>query len=165
MVTRKTLFIIIILSFILLTRLAAGYSRMNLLLLIPFAIIPVMIRTFYDARLALFILLITVMLSGFIVPDPFGFVFMSFISGMVAIFTLTNIYRRGKFFFTALFVFVTYSLLYTGMHLIKDGNSGNIVLSDFILLACNCILILISYPLIFIFENNFLFLSKINISG
>ena len=41
------------------------------------------------------------MLAGFMVPDPFEFVFMSFISGMVAIFTLTNIYRRAKLFFTA----------------------------------------------------------------
>ena len=49
------------------------------------------------------------MLSGFMVPDPFKFVFINFITGMVAIFTLTNIYRQGKFVFTALIVFISYS--------------------------------------------------------
>lgn len=159
-VTRKTLFIILtILSFIVLTRYALKFPDKNFLLLIPIAIIPVVIRTFYDARLALFILLITIMLAGFIVPDPFRFVFMSFISGMVAIFTLTNLYRRAKFFFTALMVFVSYSLLYIGISLMQHGNIENIHWSDFILFAGNGILVLISYPLIFVFENRFLFLS------
>ena len=95
-VTRKTLFIIlIILSFVSLTRVIVSSDYPGLLYLIPFVIIPVVIRTFYDARLALFILLIALMLSGFMVPDPFRFVFLNFISGMAAIFTLTNIYRRG----------------------------------------------------------------------
>ena len=52
------------------------------------------------------------MISGFMVPDPFVYIFMSFISGMVAIFTLTNIYRRDKFFVTALMVTISYSVLY-----------------------------------------------------
>jgi putative nucleotidyltransferase with HDIG domain len=99
------------------------------------------------------------MLAGFIVPDPFGFVFMSFISGMVAIFTLTNIYRRAKLFFTAIMVVVSYSALYIGISLIQQGKSENIVGSDFFFFAGNGILVLISYPLILIFEKKFLFLS------
>jgi hypothetical protein len=159
-VTRKTLFIILtILAFVVLTRIVISLPDHRMLFLIPFAIIPVIIRTFYDARLALFILLITIMLAGFMVADPFGFVFMNFISGMVAIFTLTNIYRKGKFFFTALMVFVTFSGLYLGLSLADQGNLGNVIWSDFVLIAGNGILILLGYPLIFIFETKFLFLS------
>jgi len=96
-VTRKTLFIIlIILSFISLTRVVIAFFNPKALYLIPFVIIPVVVRTFYDARLALFILLITIMLSGFMVPDPFPFIFLSFVTGMIAIFTLSNIYRKGN---------------------------------------------------------------------
>ncbi|TAL74718.1 MAG: HDIG domain-containing protein [Bacteroidetes bacterium] len=160
MVTRKTLFIIIaILSFVVLTRIVIIFPDQHILLLIPFAIIPVIIRTFYDARLALFILLITVMLSGFIVPGPFEFVFISFISGMIAIFTLSNMYRRAKLFITSLMIVLSYSGIYLGISLMKDGNFGNLAWSDFILIMGNGILVLISYPLIFIFEKNFLFLS------
>src|ERR1035437_4355510 len=106
-VTRKTLFIIlIIISFIALTRVIIAYANPDTLFLIPFVIIPVVIRTFYDARLALFILLITIMLSGFMVQDQFTFIFMNFLSGMVAIFTLSNIYRQAKLFFTAFMVII-----------------------------------------------------------
>ncbi|MBK7132907.1 MAG: hypothetical protein IPH69_08855 [Bacteroidales bacterium] len=160
LVTRKTLFIIItILSFLALTRILKDYSGLNLLFLIPFAIIPVIIRTFYDARLALFILLTTLMLAGFMVPEPFEFVVMNFITGMVAIFTLSNIYRKGKLFFTSLSVLISYSLLYFAFHLLNDGNVTGIVSYDFLLFAANSILILLSYPLIFMFEQRFLFLS------
>ena len=159
-VTRKTLFIILtILSFIILTRIVITIPAPNLLLVIPFAIIPIVIRTFYDARLALFILLVTIMLAGFMVPDPFGFAFSGFIAGMVAIFTLSNIYRRYKFFFSAIMVFVTYSALNLGINLMQRGDFESLNLSDFLLFAINGILVLISYPIIFIFEKKFLFLS------
>jgi len=159
-VTRKTLFIILmILSFVTLTRFAITFADKNVLFLIPIVIIPVVIRTFYDARLALFILLITIMISGFMVPDPFVYIFMSFISGMVAIFTLTNIYRRAKLFITSLTVIISYSALYLGLNLMHDGNFDNVKLSAFYLFAGNGLLVLISYPIISVFEMKFLFLS------
>jgi cyclic-di-AMP phosphodiesterase PgpH len=159
-VTRKTLFIIlIILSFVLLTRFVITFTDQNVLFLIPIVIIPVVIRTFYDARLALFILLITMMISGFMVPDPFVYIFMSFISGMIAIFTLTNIYRRAKLFLTALTVIISYSALYLGLNLMHYGSFDKVKLSAFYLFAGNGLLVLISYPIISVFEKRFLFLS------
>lgn len=159
-VTRKTLFIIlIILSFISLTRVVIAFFNPKALYLIPFVIIPVVVRTFYDARLALFILLITIMLSGFMVPDPFPFIFLSFVTGMIAIFTLSNIYRKGKFFVTALCVATGYSVLYLGLNLVLYGNLAKVAAIDFVLFAINGLLVLISYPVIFIFEMKFLFLS------
>jgi hypothetical protein len=160
MVARKTLYIIsIILTFILITRLVLQYPEMNLILLVPFAVIPVVIRTFYDARLALFILLITLMLTGFMVADPFRFVFVNFITGMAAIYTLTNIYRRGKFFFTSLIVFISYALLYTSLHLLNEGSFEQLSSADYLFFAINGILVPVSYPVIVIFERKFLFLS------
>ena len=159
-VTRKTLFIIlIILSFVLLTRFAINFTNQDVLFLIPFVIIPVVIQTFYDARLALFILLITIMLSGFMVPDPFVYIFMSFISGMIAIFTLTNIYRRAKLFLTALVIIISYSALYLGLNLMHYGSFDKVKLPAFYLFAGNGLLVLISYPIISVFEKRFLFLS------
>ena len=117
------------------------------------------IRTFFDARLALFILLVTILLAGFIVPDPFEFTFLTFISGIIAIFSLTNIYRRAKFLFTALMIVITYSVLYFGIYLLKGGSIESINLTQFKWFAGNGILILLSYPVIFLFEKRFYFLS------
>ena len=74
-IPRKTLFILItILLFLLITKAVASLPGRNIIFLIPFAVIPVMIRIFYDARLALFILLITIMMAAFLVQQPFEFV-------------------------------------------------------------------------------------------
>jgi putative nucleotidyltransferase with HDIG domain len=159
-VVRKTFFIILsILTLLLITRYVLDNFDRNTLFLIPFALIPVVIRTFYDARLALFIHLITIMLAGFMVPESFVLIFISFISGMVAIFTLTNIYKRTRLLFSAFMVFLTYSILYFGTSLMFNGNIANIEWTTFIIFAGNGILVLISFPLIFLFENKFLLLS------
>ncbi len=159
-VTRKTFFIIfVILAFVGLTRFVIDLPDRNILYLIPFALIPIIIRTFYDARLALFILLVTIMLAGLIVPDQFIFVFSSFIAGVVAIFSLSNIYRRGRLFFSALMVFICYSVLYTGISLMQNGTFTDFNWSEYKWFLGNGILVLISYPLIFLFEKNFYFLS------
>jgi putative nucleotidyltransferase with HDIG domain len=78
---------------------------------------------------------------------------------MVAIFTLTNIYRRAKLFLTAGAVIISYSALYLGLSLMINGSSDKVKLSDFYLFAGNGLLVLISYPIIFVFEKRFLFLS------
>jgi membrane-associated HD superfamily phosphohydrolase len=147
-VPRKILFIlIIILLFLFIARVISPLPGRNLIFFVPFAIIPVMVRTFYDARLALFILLITIMQAAFMVPRPFEFVLMSFISGMVAIFTLTNIYRRLRLLYTAFMVILSYSGLYMGIWLTNGGNFHTIAWSDFYKFAGNGALVLVCYPL------------------
>jgi putative nucleotidyltransferase with HDIG domain len=159
-IPRKTLFILIaILLFLFITRVVLRMYEKNMIFLIPFAVIPVMIRTFYDARLALFILLITIMLAAFMIQDPFEFVLMSFVSGMVSIFTLTNIYRRLRLLLTVIMVIATYAGLYTGIRLINGGSFDTIILKDLYRFAGNGALLLVCYPMILIFEKRFLFVS------
>lgn len=158
-VARKTLFInLTVLLFIIVTSLIPDRQGM-IIYLIPFAIIPMVITTFFDARLALFILLVTIMMAGFMVPEPFEFVFLTFISGVVAIFSITNIYRRAKFLFSAMMVIITYSALYFAITLLKGESIDVIDWTEYKWFAVNGILILFSYPVIFLFEKKFYFLS------
>jgi len=159
-VARKTFFILFtILTFLVITKIITGNPDPHLIYLVPFTIIPVMVRTFYDARLALFILLITVMLAGIMVAEPYEFILMSFVSGMAAIFTLTNVYRRTHLIYTSLIVILTYTVLFISITLMNEGDF-NEKTGDYILLFTgNGILVLLCYPLILIFEKNFLFLS------
>lgn len=157
--THKTFFIIlIILLFFIITRLVT-YVPNDAVYLIPFAIVPVVIRTFYDSRLALFVHLVSIMLVAFIVPNSFEFIFMSFIAGVVAIFSLTTIYRRSKLFFTAIMVFLAYSVVYFGIGILQEGSFANMKWGNYMWFAGNGILLMLSYPLIFIFEKTFRFLS------
>ena len=155
----KTLFIILLLTvFVGLTRIVIMLPEISIYI-IPFAIIPIIIRTFYDPRLALFILLVTMMITGFIVPNSFEFIYLNFLGGVVVIFTLTNTYRRGKLFFSASMVFLTLSLVYFGIGIIQEGDIRKIDWLNYAWFAGNSVLILLSYPLIYIFEKTFGFLS------
>lgn len=163
-VTVKTLFILfLILSFIGLTKAVLLYVGEPYLFLIPFALIPVIIRTFYDSRLALFILVMTILLTAFFVPEPFEFGFITFISGMAAIFTLSAANRKAKFLFTALTVTFTSFIVFTASELMHEGNFNNVLPSDYLMFIGNGFLVLLSYPLIFLFENRFKFLSDITL--
>jgi putative nucleotidyltransferase with HDIG domain len=110
----------------------------------------------------LFIHFIAILLIGFFAPNSFEFVFLTSIAGMVAIFSLTNLYRRSKLVITALLVFITYCALYLGIMIVKEGNVTNMTSEDLTIFAwfgINGILILIAYPLMYIFEKTFGFLS------
>jgi hypothetical protein len=100
------------------------------------------------------------MLTSLIILQPLEFILMSFISGMVAIFTLTNIYKRTRLFFTSALVIITLSGLYLGICLMHDGNLHKFLLSDLIMFCGNGIFVLLSYPLIIVFEQRFLLISE-----
>ncbi|MCX6334386.1 MAG: HDIG domain-containing protein [Bacteroidia bacterium] len=161
LVTRKVFFILLaIIGFVAITKIVTGLPGRDMVFIIPFAIITIIIRTFYDARLALFILLITIMLAGFMVPQPFEFVFLSFVSGMAAIFTLKTVYRKTRLFLTVLVVVVTYTGLWMGICLMEKGKLPDDFSHSLLLFAINGFLILVSFPLVFLFEQNFLLLSE-----
>ncbi|KPK84566.1 MAG: hypothetical protein AMS27_09540 [Bacteroides sp. SM23_62_1] len=128
--------------------------------ILPFAIVPIIVRTFFDSRLAMFVHLLTILIIGFWAPNGFEFVFLNIIAGIVAIFSLTNSYRRGILFQTAVIMVITYSTVYFAFSVIQEGKLANIDYKSFLWFGGNGLLVLTSYPLIFIFEKTFGFLSE-----
>jgi putative nucleotidyltransferase with HDIG domain len=154
---------VFILFLILLTAaLASLILRQNILSIyvLPFAIVPIMIRTFFDSRLALFVHLLTVLLIGFWAPNSFEFVFLNIIAGIASIFSLTNSYRRGILFQTAVSISIIYSIVYFSFSVIQEGTLRSVDYRPFLWFAGNGLLIFTSYPLIFISEKSFGFISE-----
>jgi len=155
----KILFILLTIVTIVVTSSIVLRSEMVSIYLIPFAIVPIFIKTFYDARLALFIHLVTIFLVGFFVPNGFEFVFINFIAGIVAILSLSNLNRRSKLFLTVSLVLASYVTIYLGITIIQEGTlaaTNPITLAWFL---GNSLLLLASYQLIYVFEKVFGFLS------
>ncbi len=155
----KTVFILLI---VVIFVIVSSFTE-NILYVIPFAIIPIIIRTFYDSRLALFIHIITVLIVGFFAPNGFEFVFLNIIAGIIAIFSTTNYYRRGGLFVSSILVFITYSIIYFGLSITQDGTLNNLNYANFKFFAFNSGLILLSYPIIYIFEKTFGFVSDLTL--
>jgi cyclic-di-AMP phosphodiesterase PgpH len=130
------------------------------LYMVPFAIVPILLRTFYDVKLALFVNIILIVLVGFWAPNGFEYVFLNIAAGMVALLSLTNLYRRNKLFITSAWLILTYIIIYTGLSLYQEGNLNNFNANYLLLFGGNGLLVLTSIPLIYIFEKVFGFLSE-----
>ncbi len=129
--------------------------------LVPFIIIPVVIRAFFNSRTAIFIHVITMLLVGFLVPNGFEFFVMQFVAGYVAIMSFAHLHRRSQLVVTILLVFASYFLVYLAYSIMQEGNLLSIEWINLAWLAGNSLLILLSYPLVYIFEKIFGFVSDV----
>lgn len=131
--------------------------------LVPFAIFPIIIRTFFDSRTAIFTLLIATILTGFYAPNNYEFVLMQFSAGVVAVFSLNKMHRRVHLVMAAFWVFLTYAIIYTALHVIYEGNLASYNFKMLQWFALSSVLLLLVYPLIFIFEKMFGFVSDVTL--
>jgi putative nucleotidyltransferase with HDIG domain len=131
--------------------------------LVPVVLVPVIIRVFYDTRLALFVHLITIFTTGFIAPNSFQFVFIQLIAGVVAIMSIVKLEKRSQFFYTSFWVFCTYVAIYVGLVLIQEGNLSGISMNSIYQMAINAGLILFAYPLIYLIERIFNYITDVTL--
>ncbi len=129
------------------------------LYLVPFAIAPIIIRAFFDTRTALFAHLNIVLLTCFFTSERFEFMFIETLAGVAAIFSIANMTRRSQLLVSAIIVFGISAFAYAGLTLILETKTQNLTLSDFSVFASSSLMVLISYPMIFIFEKTFGFIS------
>ncbi|MBN8696770.1 MAG: HDIG domain-containing protein [Bacteroidetes bacterium] len=160
--TKITFILMLIILQVLMADLAIDSQSFSIYLL-PFCILPVIIRAFYDTRIALFVHLVTVLIISFIAPNRFEYAFIQLLGGMVAIFSIVNMRNRSQIFLSSIIIFVTYSISYIGITIIQEGGIDVISGYDFAWFGISALLTLFSYPLIFIFEKLFGFISDVSL--
>ena len=159
----KIIFIMILIILqVLLARLAAFATSFSIYAL-PFCILPIIIRAFYDTRVALFVNLVTILIISFMAPSRFEYVFIQMLGGMVAIFSIVNMRNRSQIFISAGAIFFTYCLAYTGITIMQEGGVDALSSREYAGFGISATLTLFSYPLIFVFEKIFGFLSDVSL--
>ncbi len=131
--------------------------------IIPITILPIVLRTFYDSRLAFYIHVMTVLIIALHAGNSFQFAILQIPAGMVAIFTMVRMVRRSQIVRTMLFTVLTYLIIHTGLLLWQEGNFNAFRFNPFGHFMINGILILLSYPLIYILEKAFGFVSDVTL--
>lgn len=145
-------FLMVIIVFM--TRVAVHYNA-DYLFVVPLLLNIIIIRSFYDTRLALMVHLTIILFVSYIAPNSFQFLFLQLITGMITIITIVNLSKRSVFLLTSFWVFVSYSLMYSGMLLITEGDISHIDLTHIVYFAINSIFLLFAIPLIYLFEKLF----------
>lgn len=159
---RITFVMLIICLMVLMASLANKFNIPSIYLL-PFCILPVMMRTFFDTRIAMFTHLATCLIIGLLAPNPYEFVFIQLIGGIFAIFSIINLRNRSQLFFSVVIIFMAYSLSYSGISVIQEGKFTNIDWTIIAWFGASAGLTLFSYPLIYLFEKIFGFTSDVSL--
>ena len=122
---------------------------------VPICMLPLLMRTFFDTRVALFTLLITLFLIAFLVPNSFEFIYLQIMAGILASLTVNDLYRRAKLFISVGLIVGLYAISYVAFTLIHDGNLLQLSYDVLLLFVINGLAILFVQPLIYIFEKLF----------
>jgi len=122
---------------------------------IPYCSVPIIFRVLFDTRVALNIHLLMVLISALFVPNSYEFVFLQFIAGMVAIYSIKTLVKREQFLISSLMILATYIVAYIGLTLTRNGSFNNIYWTDIIPFVVSVGLTLLAYPLIYAFERLF----------
>jgi cyclic-di-AMP phosphodiesterase PgpH len=131
--------------------------------IVPFAVLALIIRTFLDARLAIFVNTVTALIVGFMVPNGYEFVLLSIPAGSIAVISQTRLQKREQIILTSLIIFICYSVTYIGISLIQEANLSGIDWSHLKWFLVNAALTLITYLLVFLMEKSFGFVSDVTL--
>jgi len=131
--------------------------------IVPFTALALIIRTFLDARLAIFVNTITALIVGFMVPNGYEFVLLSIPAGSIAVISQNNLQRRDQLILTSVIIFFVYAFTYIGISLIQEASLVGIDWTIIKWFLINAALTLITYLVVFVIEKSFGFVSDVTL--
>ena len=161
--TKYSALILSIITFtIVMTSLVIRYNLMSIWLL-PFLLLAIIIKTFFDTRTGMFLHIVTSVAVSFLMPNSFEYFTMQFIPGYILLMSYEKLNRRSQAFLTSLICFAMYTIIYVSFELMYTGLPSEINWKTLIVLGVNCIMLLMAYPLIYMFEKVFGLLSDVTL--
>lgn len=131
--------------------------------LVPFCMLPIIVRTFFDTRTALFTHLVTILIVGFIAPNPYEFILIEMLTGIVTIFSVLSLRNRSQLFISSAIIFGVYSVCFFGISIVQEGDISTINYNAIAWFFGSAMLTLFAYPLIYAFEKLFGFVSEVTL--
>ena len=131
--------------------------------IIPMAMIPIIIGIFLDSRTAFMAHTTIVLICSIFLRYPHEFIILQTAAGMTAIYSLRELSQRSQLLRTALIVVICYAILYFGFELIQENDLTKLNTRMYMYFVLNGILLLFTYPLLFILEKTFGFTSNVTL--
>ena len=131
--------------------------------ILPFAIVPIFIRVFMDSRTAVMAHLTVVMVCACILQRPLEFIAVQTAAGITAVFTLRELSSRSQLFWTAIATTMVAMATNLSIFLIRHNDLAQIDSHDFVFLAISGIILFCCYPLLYLIEKFFGFISDITL--
>ncbi|MBR8705583.1 Ribonuclease Y [Bacteroides pyogenes] len=163
---RLSLLFMLIVFYSVITALMITHNIFNINI-IPYAMLPIIIRVFLDSRTAFLTHVVTILICSISLRFPHEFILTQLGAGLVAIFSLRELSQRSQLVRTALLVIATYISIYLALELMagngfsSDLSKLNVRMYSYFII--NGILLLFAYPLLFLLEKTFGFTSNVTL--
>ena len=131
--------------------------------ILPYAMLPMIIRVFLDSRTAFLTHTVTILICSICLRYPHEFILLQLTAGLVAIFSLRELSQRSQLFKSAILVIITYAVVYFAFELITENDLSKLNGSMYTYFIINGILLLFTYPLLFLVEKTFGFTSNVTL--
>lgn len=122
---------------------------------VPLLLFPVIIRSFFNARLALAGHLFLLVMTAPFVPNSTAFIAVQFAAGLSTMLNLEGIYKRSQLFQSTLRILLSLVLVHLAFHLMKQNpwqwSSAAPLLGSF----AGTLVLFFVFPLIYFFERIF----------
>ena len=152
----------LIIAFTGLVALLVGHSLLHVYIL-PFAIVPIFVRVFMDSRTAFMAHVTVVLICASMLQYPLEFIAVEIVGGVAAIFSMRELSSRSQLFWTAVIFMVAAMLTRLSLYLIRIGDLSTLDPSDYTYLFICGIVVFCSYPLLYVVEKTFGFVSDITL--
>ena len=146
----------------LMASLLVGHSLLHVYIL-PFAIVPIFVRVFMDSRTAIVTLLTVVLICASILQKPLEFIAVEMVAGLVAVYSLRELSSRSQLFWTAILTTMVAMFTNLAVFMIRHNDFTQIDDNEYVYLAICGIIIFCSYPMLYLFEKFFGFISDITL--
>ena len=131
--------------------------------ILPFAMVPMMLCLFIDHNTAFVTHLITIMMCSIMLGSPFEFVMLQLFAGTSAILSLRELSSRSQMFRCVFITFLTYAVVYMCYELIIESDLSKMKYNMYMYFTISAILMLFIYPMMFIVEKTFGFISNVTL--
>lgn len=131
--------------------------------IIPFAMAAIFARVFMDSRTAFITHVTMILICAAAVKYQYEFIIVQLASGLVAIYSLRELSKRSQIFITAILVTISSCIVYLALQLMQDNQVFNIDPSMYTYFIINGIFLLLSYPMMYLIEKMFGFISNVTL--
>lgn len=131
--------------------------------IIPLAIVPMFIGIFMDSRTAFISHVTMILICAAAVKYQYEFIIIEISAGLVVIFSLRELSSRAQVFKTAIFVTLATSLVFFSLQLIQSNDLSKLDNTMYTHFMVNGVLLLLAYPLMFVIEKTFGFVSSVTL--
>ena len=131
--------------------------------IIPFAMAAIFVRVFMDSRTAFITHVTMILICAAAVKYQYEFIIVQLATGLVAIYSLRELSKRSQIFITAILVTISSCIVYLALQLMQDNQVFNIDPSMYTYFIINGIFLLLSYPLMYLIEKLFGFISNVTL--